>query len=433
MDSNKNLKCPECKSIKITDWEWETDGQHSHYLAGETAMCKDCGLTFNPNYSKEQHFEEKLKKHEEEEIEKMDKESVEDEKRANKLFHNYKNQNPGSYFESKEFDEWVEKEKEEMKELSKEENQIIYLAGKVGGKKWDIDKKINNNPEDLKANFISSDGRNHSEHDWGYGYYEFDSDSMREQLKSGCLDEIEKCDFLIAWLDTPDSYGSIAEIAYASSIGKKCFVFIKPEIIKENELDSPMHDAYWFVSHFPNVETLVLPFEETVELIKIICERTRSKVSKQCVHGFSSKIALEGLKKEEEKNLKDLEIDLEELIDEDSNYKKTKIIDSFKRNFSLVKELKEKHSSCQICDFTFKKKNGENYNEVHHIVPLSNKGKDAEINTLVLCANCHRQLHYAKIDISKILDNKIIINGEEKLIKDKQNNKPSLMSKEEKV
>jgi len=119
---------------------------------------------------------------------------------------------------------------------------------------------------------------------------------------------------------------------------------------------------------------------------------------------------------EDKKNFSNLEEDLEDLIDDNSNYKKTKIIDSFKRNISLVKELKEKHNKCQICGFTFKKKDGKNYNEVHHIIPLSKNGKDSEINTLVLCANCHRQLHYADIDISKIFEGKIIINGEEKII-----------------
>ena len=39
-----------------------------------------------------------------------------------------------------------------------------------------------------------------------------------------------------------------------------------------------------------------------------------------------------------------------------------------------------------------------------------------EINSLILCANCHRQLHYADVDIENIKKGKIKINGLEKTI-----------------
>ena len=119
---------------------------------------------------------------------------------------------------------------------------------------------------------------------------------------------------------------------------------------------------------------------------------------------------------EDKKNFEEFERDLNDLIDKDSNFKSSKVINSFKRNLGMVRELKNKHKKCQICGFTFKKKNGENYNETHHIIPLSENGKDEKINTLVLCANCHRQLHYAEVDITKILQGKIKINGEWKQI-----------------
>jgi hypothetical protein len=106
------------------------------------------------------------------------------------------------------------------------------------------------------------------------------------------------------------------------------------------------------------------------------------------------------------------DLDLKQLIDEDSRYNSTKLINSFKRNLKIVKELKQKHKFCQICSFSFKKKDGSDYNEIHHIIPLSKNGKDKKINSLVLCANCHRQLHYADVDISKVLENKIKINNE---------------------
>ena len=108
--------------------------------------------------------------------------------------------------------------------------------------------------------------------------------------------------------------------------------------------------------------------------------------------------------------------DLTILMKENPDYESSKIIRKFKRDYKLIKKVKEKINKCQICNFTFKKKNGENYNEVHHILSLSKNGKDDEINTLVLCANCHKQLHYADVDISNILNGKLIINGEEKQV-----------------
>ena len=118
------------------------------------------------------------------------------------------------------------------------------------------------------------------------------------------------------------------------------------------------------------------------------------------------------LKKELEENEKEINTDISELKGETNEYVKTKIIEKFKRDYKLVKDLKQKHNNCQLCGFTFKKKNGENYNETHHIIQLSEGGKDAEINTLVLCANCHRKLHYADVDITNVLKKEIKINGE---------------------
>jgi hypothetical protein len=49
---------------------------------------------------------------------------------------------------------------------------------------------------------------------------------------------------------------------------------------------------------------------------------------------------------------------------------------------------------CQICSFTFAKKDGEPYFEIHH---LDAKLGHHPMNLLVLCANCHAQFEYASI------------------------------------
>lgn len=142
--------------------------------------------------------------------------------------------------------------------------------------------------------------------------------------------------------------------------------------------------------------------EEINKFIKILDERVKIR-----------KIKEEEEKKKDEEILLD---DLKDLIDNDSKFESTKIINKFKRDYSVIKSKKGKHKECQLCGFTFKKKNGENYNEIHHIIPLSKNGKDAEINTLVLCANCHAQLHYANVDLSEFIKGIIKINGIQKKI-----------------
>lgn len=68
---------------------------------------------------------------------------------------------------------------------------------------------------------------------------------------------------------------------------------------------------------------------------------------------------------------------------------------------------------CQICGFQFMKKDGKPYAEVHHVIPSSEGGDDDQENFLVLCANHHRELHYAAVDwpSGKTSPPDVIING----------------------
>ena len=50
---------------------------------------------------------------------------------------------------------------------------------------------------------------------------------------------------------------------------------------------------------------------------------------------------------------------------------------------------------CQVCDFTFLKKNDKPYFEIHHIDPV--EGHQPQ-NLIVVCANCHRQFQFANVD-----------------------------------
>jgi len=58
----------------------------------------------------------------------------------------------------------------------------------------------------------------------------------------------------------------------------------------------------------------------------------------------------------------------------------------------LLRELHE--GKCQICSFTFEKRNGEPYFEIHHLDP---KVGHHPTNLLVVCPNCHAQLEHATV------------------------------------
>lgn len=137
----------------------------------------------------------------------------------------------------------------------------VYLAGRVGGNKWSVAPIIDG------VKYIASDGGDHSEHNWGCSIYSFNKNDLKINVKVEALSKIDKCNILIAYLDDNKSYGSIAEIAYASTIGKTCHVIIRGNPNGDN---GDLFDAYWFVSHFPNVT-----------VYEIYCECMAGKIFKQ--------------------------------------------------------------------------------------------------------------------------------------------------------
>ncbi len=146
----------------------------------------------------------------------------------------------------------------------------IYLAGKVSSNKsslkWKAIKKIEN-----VANFYSSDGNNHSEHLWGWAYYqEFDDSTIRDQVAQDIIRVTSTTDLLVAVLGEKLSCGSIAEIAWFAAKGIPCQIYLLNSSNKA-------HDWYWLVSHFPRVKTKIVNKKELVEdLLKLI-----SKISNE--------------------------------------------------------------------------------------------------------------------------------------------------------
>lgn len=84
-------------------------------------------------------------------------------------------------------------------------------------------------------------------------------------------------------------------------------------------------------------------------------------------------------------------------------------INVYSRNNALRALVKARANYCcemPDCDYIgFEKSNGEQYIEVHHLIPLANGGEDSLLNTVALCPNCHRKMHYSnnKEELKNIL------------------------------
>lgn len=60
--------------------------------------------------------------------------------------------------------------------------------------------------------------------------------------------------------------------------------------------------------------------------------------------------------------------------------------------------LEQAGDTCELCSnkAPFIKEDGTPFLEIHHIKQLSQRGPDILENTVALCPNCHRHLHYGK-------------------------------------
>ncbi|EGQ9300958.1 TPA: hypothetical protein I7709_02375 [Vibrio vulnificus] len=77
--------------------------------------------------------------------------------------------------------------------------------------------------------------------------------------------------------------------------------------------------------------------------------------------------------------------------------KETVSVTLYKRDPLVVAEtLRLANGYCELCEVKspFKTKSGRDYLEVHHVIPLSEQGSDTVSNTVALCPNCHRMLHF---------------------------------------
>ena len=161
-------------------------------------------------------------------------------------------------------------------------NVLVYLAGKCDGPKWEVAKSV---PKIKGISFIASDGGDHGEHGFGVAQFDFDQCGrggiLREIVSTCVISKLTECDMVFAYLETPDSFGSIAEVAFAAALGKPCFVVVC-EPIRE-EWPSQLFDAYWLVSCLPRVQVLAVSSRQEgssllEEAVRMIARRERSVV-----------------------------------------------------------------------------------------------------------------------------------------------------------
>lgn len=139
----------------------------------------------------------------------------------------------------------------------------IYLAGRCGGPKWDLVKRLGERGKRIE--FVASDEELHDNHGMGT------PDAAAHMFS----EEIHHCDQLIAYLSTPHAYGTVAEIAYAAALKIPTFVILKIPPTPSTEtyeeymetLNYQMRDSYAFVGALDGVVEFEVEDDEAAQAI----------------------------------------------------------------------------------------------------------------------------------------------------------------------
>lgn len=93
------------------------------------------------------------------------------------------------------------------------------------------------------------------------------------------------------------------------------------------------------------------------------------------------------------------DIDQSDFGNDDPEYRK-RMAGSYVRDARVREQvLKRANGFCEECDqpgFRTKTKSGQPYLETHHVIALSEQGRDRPHNVIALCATDHRRAHYAE-------------------------------------
>lgn len=93
--------------------------------------------------------------------------------------------------------------------------------------------------------------------------------------------------------------------------------------------------------------------------------------------------------------------------------KRISVSEQIARPNAITDYLKQiQNYTCQICsELGFPQSNGKRYIETHHIIELHKfiQGSYCSDNVVVVCANCHKKLHYARVDYVSVDERQIVL------------------------
>jgi hypothetical protein len=136
----------------------------------------------------------------------------------------------------------------------------VYLAGKVKGPKWQIAEAtpwvswVASDSADLPIKVHDSYGIP--------GCWCYLTESQQWVVEEYVIDPIRSSYGLVAYLDDPTAYGTVAEVAFASALGLPVLLICRTPATSSDggdwrgdyETTVGLHNAYWLVSCFPRVE-----------------------------------------------------------------------------------------------------------------------------------------------------------------------------------
>lgn len=293
----------------------------------------------------------------------------------------------------------------------------VYLIGKVNGNKWKAVKPIS---DDYK--FISSDGNNHSEHDWGiprsYDISDIGNPDHRSFVLEYSLTPLTQSDAVVAYLDRPDCFGSIAELGYwvsfkmtqlsqgmlYKSIENRTLIVFKNNIPTEN-LTPNGSQVYEIVSRCCGQITTDEIYQEVKEipinidrryLSKILYELGQKGLIKKVKHGVYESNWQVGPMYDAYWFIGNFPLVTVKIVS--SIEEATKVINSFLYRLSYhgyldseewkekrKEALKKANNRCVLCNST-------NNLQVHHRT-YENVGDEKQNDLTVLCRECHSKFH----------------------------------------
>lgn len=133
----------------------------------------------------------------------------------------------------------------------------------------------------------------------------------------------------------------------------------------------------WIYNHFKNTEKKYIDLsKETIE--EMLLDREKLILT-------ASKIPFQELTPPPRGKIKPIE-------------KKVTITQYYRDPKVVAYILKESNGKCECCgrNAPFQNSDGYPYLEVHHVEMLASGGRDTIDNTIAICPNCHKELHYGK-------------------------------------